>query len=83
MEQRLISQLAQQEGVTERLKAEHQMEWVARMNNIRHRADEIVLNELIYAQNTDLYEKNDRQIGICSRLSVVSILYLIQRSNEN
>lgn len=48
-EQRLISQLAQQEGVTERLKAERQMEWVARMNNIRHRADEIVLNELIYA----------------------------------
>lgn len=48
MEQQLISQLAQQEGVTERLKAEHQMEWVARMNNIRHRADEIVLNELIY-----------------------------------
>ena len=49
MEQRLISQLAQQEGVTEQLKAEHQIEWVARMNNIRHRADEIVLNELIYA----------------------------------
>ena len=49
MEQRLISQLAQQEGVTERLKAEHQMEWVARMNNIRNRADEIVLNELIFA----------------------------------
>ena len=49
MEQRLISQLAQQEGVTEQLKAEHQMEWVARMNSIRNRADEIVLNELIYA----------------------------------
>ena len=49
MEQQLISQLAQQEGTTERLKAENQMEWVARMNNIRHRADEIVLNELIYA----------------------------------
>ena len=49
MEQHLISQLAQQEGVTEQLKAENQMEWVARMNNIRHRADEIVLNELIYA----------------------------------
>ena len=49
MEQLLISQLAQQEGVTEQLKAEHQMEWVARMNNIRHQADEIVLNELIYA----------------------------------
>ena len=49
MEQRLISQLAQQESVTEQLKAEHQMEWFSRMNNIRHRADEIVLNELIYA----------------------------------
>ena len=49
MEQQLISQLAQQEGVTEQLKAENQMEWVAQMNNIRNRADEIVLNELIYA----------------------------------
>ena len=49
MEQRLISQLAQQESVTERLKAENQMEWVARMNNIRNRAGEIVLNDLIYA----------------------------------
>ena len=49
MEQHLISQLAQQEGVTEQLKAENQMVWVAQMNNIRNRADEIVLNELIYA----------------------------------
>ena len=49
MEQQLISQLAQQEGITEQLKAENQMEWVARMNNIRNRADEIVLNDLIYA----------------------------------
>ena len=49
MEQQLIPQLAQQEGVTEQLKAENQMEWVARMNNIRNRADEIVLNDLIYA----------------------------------
>ena len=47
MEQRLISQLAQQEGVTERLKADNQMEWVARMNSIRNRVDEIVLSELI------------------------------------
>ena len=49
MEQRLISQLAQQEGITEQLKAEKQMDWVARMNNIRNRADDIVLNDLIYA----------------------------------
>ena len=49
MEQQLISQLAQQEGVTEQLKAENQMEWVAQTNSIRNRADEIVLNDLIYA----------------------------------
>ena len=49
MEQQLISQLAQQEGVTEQLKAENQMDWVAQMNNIRNRADEIVLNDLTYA----------------------------------
>lgn len=49
MEQHLISQLAQQEGITERLKAENQMEWVAQINNIRNQADEIVLNDLIYA----------------------------------
>lgn len=49
MEQHLISQLAQQEGITEQLKAENQMDWVAQMNNIRNRADETVLNDLIYA----------------------------------
>ena len=49
MEQQLFSQLAQQEGITEQLKAENQMKWVARMNSIRNRADEIVLNDLIYA----------------------------------
>ena len=49
MEQRLISQLAQQEGITEQLKAENQMDWVAQMNSIRNRADEIVLNNIICA----------------------------------
>ena len=49
MEQRLISQLAQQKKITEQLKAEDQLEWVARMNNIRNRADENVLNELIFS----------------------------------
>ena len=47
MEQQLISQLAQQEGVTEQLKAENQMEWVRRMNNIRNRSAEIINHELI------------------------------------
>ena len=45
---RLTKQLAEQEGVTEALKAEAQMEWVRRMNSIRSRAEEVVLSELIY-----------------------------------
>ena len=45
---RLTKQLAEYEGVTEALKAEDQMEWVRRMNNIRSRAEEVVLAELIF-----------------------------------
>ena len=44
----IMNQLAQHEGVTEALKASDQMEWVARMNSIRARAEEIVLSELVY-----------------------------------
>lgn len=44
---RLVEQMAEREGVTEELKANSQMEWVARMNNIRNRAIESVNNELI------------------------------------
>lgn len=50
--QEMFDQLAEQmkkaEGVTERLKAENQMEWVGRMNSIRSRAEEVVLSELVY-----------------------------------
>ena len=48
MYDRLVEQMKKSEGVTEKLKAENQMEWVGRMNNIQSRAEEIVLNELIY-----------------------------------
>ena len=44
---RLIEQMAKQEGITELLKEENQMEWVRRMNNIRNRAEEIIMEELI------------------------------------
>ena len=44
----LIEQMARREGVTEQLKAMDQMLWVQRMNSIQNRAEEIVLNELIY-----------------------------------
>ena len=44
----LVAQMKDAEGVTERLKAENQMEWVGRMNSIRSRAEEIILSELVY-----------------------------------
>ena len=44
----IMNQLARREGVTEALKAANQMEWVRRMNNIRERAEEIVLSDLVY-----------------------------------
>ena len=46
--ERLIEQMAKAEGVNERLKIKDQMLWVARMNNIRNRAEEIIHVELIY-----------------------------------
>ena len=45
---RLAKQTADAEGITEKLKASDQMEWVRRMNSIRNRAMEIVNSELIY-----------------------------------
>ena len=45
---RLVKQLAKQEGMTEKLKAANQMLWVRKMNTIRNRAEEIVNAELIY-----------------------------------
>lgn len=44
---RLVKELAEKEGVTEELKAHDQMEWAGRMNNIRARAKEIVVNDII------------------------------------
>ena len=44
----LIPQLAAAEGVTEELKSQNQMEWLRRMNSIRHRAEEMVKHDLIY-----------------------------------
>ena len=45
---RLVEQMAAREGVTEQLKAQDQLLWVQRMNNIRDRAMEVVNNDLIY-----------------------------------
>lgn len=45
---RLVKQMAEREGVTEQLKVDNQMAWVARMNNIRSRATEVVNTDFIY-----------------------------------
>ena len=45
---RLVKQMAEREGVTEKLKVDNQMEWIGRMNNIRSRATEIVNQDIIF-----------------------------------
>ena len=44
----LVKRMAIQEGVSEQLKADNQIEWVGKMNNIRHRATEIINHDIIY-----------------------------------
>ena len=46
---RLLEQMAEHEGITEELKAEHPMEWIGRMNALRESAVEIVNAEVIFA----------------------------------
>ena len=46
---RLVKQMAEREGVTERLKVENQMEWVRQMNSIRNRVSEIVYAKIIFS----------------------------------
>ena len=45
---RLVKQMAEREGITEKLKVDDQIEWVALMNNIRQRATEFVNEDIIY-----------------------------------
>lgn len=45
---RLVEQMAEREGITEKLKAENQMEWVSKMNALREAAAEIVNTEVIF-----------------------------------
>ena len=48
----LVTQLVEKDGISEHLKAQDQLAWVGAMNNIRNRAEEIVLKELIYGEDT-------------------------------
>lgn len=47
--ERMIRQMAAAKSVNEEMKAKDQLAWIGRMNNIRQRAEEIVLTEIIYA----------------------------------
>ena len=47
--ERMLNRMAEAEGITEGLKATDQMAWIGRMNSIRQRAEEIVLEEIVYA----------------------------------
>ena len=58
---RLVKQMAERECVTEKLKAENQMEWVGKMNNIRNRAMEIVSLELIYNKQVETNKEINHQ----------------------
>ena len=44
----MMDRLMETESVTEELKGRNQMEWIRRVNNIRNRVDEVILNELVY-----------------------------------
>lgn len=45
---KLVKQLAKQEGINEELKSANEIDWIRSMNSIRNRAEEIVLSEMIY-----------------------------------
>lgn len=49
MEEMLVRQMVEKQGVTKRLKSEDMMAWVRKMNNLRNSAQEIVLAEVVYA----------------------------------
>ena len=47
--ERMIAQMAEAEGINEKLKASDQLGWISRMNSIRHRVEEKLLDELVFA----------------------------------
>lgn len=47
--ERMIAQMAEAEGINEKLKASDQLGWISRINNIHQRAEKIILDELVFA----------------------------------
>lgn len=48
--ERLVKQMAEQENIDEELKARNQLEWIGKMNNIKARAEEIVIKKVVYEE---------------------------------
>ena len=65
----LVKQIAEREGVTEQLKANNQMEWIARMNNIQSRATEIVNHNIERRQKEILAAVVLSSITHCEKFS--------------
>ncbi len=66
----IVQSLAEQNGVTEQLKAENQMEWVRQMNACKAQAEEIVKAELIYDRARKFGQKTVRTFLIYSKMTV-------------
>lgn len=68
----LCTAMAKQEGVTEALKADNQMEWVPRKNSIHNRAEEIVLSEIVY-----MYD--EYPLSVIWLITGITFVFLINR----
>ena len=66
----IVRSLAEQNGVTEQLKAENQMEWVRQMNACKAQAEEVVKAELIYNRARKSGQKTVRTFLIFSKMTV-------------
>ena len=78
---RLVKQMTEAEGITEHLKADNQMEWVRRMNNIRNRAKEMVNNDLdLRRRSSSLYSHFFGNLGASQ--SVLEILRFVPAEKD-
>ena len=69
---RLVKQLSEKEGVTETLKAENQLLWVQKMNNLRNAAMEIVSNELKADNTGNTHNRSRANVGVNSTVNAAS-----------
>ena len=74
MMDRLVEQMKEKQGVTEKLKMQDQMAWVGAMNSIRNRAEEIVLAELIYEEDEVCESLKNFGTAILSQQSITHLL---------